>query len=510
MKYETGANYRAYEDQSDRREYWEPCPECGGYQRLPAERGAFEDRFVVSETGRGSGPARPGSRGSRGTRGTERDPQVIRGQRLGCFVCEHCGVLISDRWQGWMSLRGVWVPAGGEVVEGLPLGDRDVVEVGSLAWKPDGSRWEPEVSGQAAVGDHRGYRLWAANLNSEGLSRQRTWSHMLAEWFEAEKSRNPERLQVFVNSWKCLPWKVTLAGLEERKILERKGAFAARVIPKDAKVVLASVDVQEEGGGYLVYDVWAFGPEPEAAAGGGESRSWSVDSGIEFVQHEDYQGALDRLYTRLMRGYPVAGESSLRMRPWAVAVDSGYRAREVYEFSRRPGVVVVKGQDDATYTLRMSEVEGKIRADPVTLWWVNTRAFKSRAHAMLTRPGDDPGGVRLHAETSEAWVSQMASEELKPKSKGGKPTWQLKTAGRANHHWDNFCYTLAVADALAEKGEVAVWSLRATDRRLGAFVPGVRLEPGGEPRRSRGGVSKPGRKRGRGASGVGVVEGSPV
>ena len=85
---------------------------------------------------------------------------------------------------------------------------------------------------------------------------------------------------------------------------------------------------------------------------------------------------------------------------------------------------------------------------------------------MLTRPGDDPGGVRLHAETSEAWVSQMASEELKPKSKGGKPTWQLKTAGRANHHWDNFCYTLAVADAWRRRGR---WRCGLCGRRIGGW-----------------------------------------
>jgi len=463
-KYESGSNWVAYDKRSDRRELWEPCPHCGLYQPLPAEPGAFENRFVVE--------------------GGERDPVTILAERLARFVCRGCGALIEDRWQGWMSSRGVWVPKGMRIEERLPLADEEIREYRSLAHLPEfdgepGSpregrerlRWEPELLGSAPRNPHRGYRVWAANLNPNGLSAQRSWSHMLARWFDVTKTKDPERLQVFVNSWKSLPWKESLKGLEEEQIKKRVGTHEARVVPGRAKVVFASVDVQETG--YLKYQVWAVGPA--SPGGGGTSPNfWEIEHGQIEVHGEDYQGAIEKLNARLMKGWPIKGEARLRMRPYQYAVDSGYAAGDVYEASRTCGYFPVKGTDNANWAVNPAEVEGKLRPEPITIYHVNRMVVNGRLHRMLMMPPTELDGLWFAEGADDGFISELAAEALMPsKNNKSKMTWQKKTAGRINDHWDTAAYIVAVMEIMSQAGEVDVWTLAASDPRLGVFIPGV-------------------------------------
>lgn len=455
-KFETGSNWTAYDERSDRREYWEPCPECGAYQRLPAEEGQFEERFTLSTK--------------------ERDPDVIREERLARFVCEGCGVELEDRWQGWMSCRGVWVPRGARIKERLPLDDVEVVDR-ARSYLPavdletgDALRWEPKIEGLGKPSRHRGYRVWAANLNPEGLNEQRSWSHMLAKWFEVMQTRDPEKVQVFVNSWKSLPWKHTLRGLDEKQIRQRMGAHERGKVPAAAKVLFAGVDVQEAG--YLDYDVWAFGPGHK----GGPARQWTVEHGTLEVSGEDYQAALSRLHERFMRGWPVVASPMWRMRVYQYGVDSGAVTGDVYEASRSCGFLPMKGTDNANYVVQPSTVEGKLRPEPITFFWVNRMVVNGRLQRMLMAPPevamggyDAGGGWWMHEGTEDEYIRQLASEELRHKKGRKKPVWEKKSEGRKNEKWDTAAYILAVAEALSQLGEVDVWSLVEDDPRLNVF-----------------------------------------
>jgi phage terminase large subunit GpA-like protein len=446
-KYETGSNWVAYSEQSDRRVYWEPCPECGLYQELPAERGLFERRFVTVDD--------------------EREPNAILKDRLARFVCEGCGCLIGDEWQGWMCDRGVWVPAGQRITERLPLKRRQIVEHDSLARLPDGERWEPNREGPEPNNPHRGYRIWAANTKAE----QRSWSHMLARWFRIAATKDPEKLQVFTNSWKSLPWKSTLKGAEEEQVKRRIAPFKPNVVPARAKLVLGAYDVQEVG--EIHYAFFALGKVD------GQLARWRFASGTRRVIGERFDLALAGLYEDHREGWPIVGaDPRWRMRPYAIAVDSGYRTGDVYEFSRRPGVVAVRGKDDADFILRYSEREGKLSPEPVDLYTLNVKVFGNRLHALLIEPPDQSGGLWLHEETSEDEIRQLAAEELRQKKGSGRTTWQPKTSGRPNHHTDIARYILALEEILEQTGEVSLMALGADDDPIGIYA-------GGEPVLSR-------------------------
>ena len=451
-KFDTGSNWVAYDKQSDRREYWEPCPHCGRYQPLPSEQGDFLQQFSTVDDCR--------------------DPQRILLERMARFTCKHCGAQTADDMQGWMSSRGVWVPKGQWIDEALPLDDRDVVDRWSLAHLPARDergkplRWQPKLEGEAPRSNHRGYRIWAANLNPDGLAPQRSWSHMMAFFASASQTKDPARLQVFVNSWLSNPWKQTLRGVDEDVVRKRIGEHEPGWVPARAKFLVAGVDVQESG--YLVWAVWAVGPGPEY---------WHVEHGRTEVVAEDYQGALATLQRRMMAGWPVRHQLApdgrqIRMRPYQYAVDTGFAAGDVYEASRSAGFLPVKGRDDAPWTINPAEVEGKLRPEPIRLYHVNRMVVNARLHRLLTQTPDQAGGLHLHVDTDDALLRELCAEELRRKKGAKKATWQKKSEGRVNDQWDAAAYILAVLEILAQTGQVDAETLTDDAPRLRVFIPG--------------------------------------
>lgn len=467
-KLDTGANWRAYDQRSDRREIWSPCPECGRYQVLPAESGEFEERFITARRWR--------------------DPDEILAERLARFVCKHCGSEIEDRWQGWMADRGVWVPRGQWIEQALPLDDAEIVDR-ARTWLPDAAeravlleylpkekrrqlepaRWEPTLLGPAPNNPHRGYRVWAANVKAE----LRSWSHMLREWFVATGTKDAAKVQVVVNSWKSLPWKDSLKVVDEDVAARRIGEHPPGQVPGRAKVVLGAIDIQEGEGGYLSYEFWAFGK-----VSNGDLAIWQVETGRRDVVNEDYLAAMLGLYRDRLKGWPVRDRPGWRMRPYAIAVDSGAMTGDAYEFSREDGVVAIKGTDDARFTVQHSELEGKLSPEPVNLFTINGKVYGSRLYRLLVEPLEQGtgGGLWLHAETTKDYLREITAEELRPKKGNPKQsTWQPKSEGRRNEAWDKGRYILALLDILERTGELSIVSMTEADQAEGLLFNGVEV-----------------------------------
>jgi len=445
-KYPAGAGWSAYENQSDRRQYWEPCPHCGMYQPLVMER------IVPVEEGC-------------------RDVERIVREDLARLVCRACGVMIEPQWQGWMSDRGRHVPACQTIVEALPLGDERIVNHGALELTTGPERWEPEREGPASEHPHRGYRVWRANAKFEMCG----WSWLLADWFTASKSRDPERMQVHMNNVQALPWSEGRTGADEDVIRERIGEYEPGVVPWRVKVVVGAVDVQQD---HLWYRFRGFGAHEE---------SWSISEGTVEVHGEDYSRALDRIYEMAFyEGWPIKGEPAgaegLRMRAYALAVDCGYRAGEVYEFSRRPGVVAVRGEDWAKYRVKLFTPEGKVNPEPVEVYHLNQVVMKDRLQRWIQAEGVTEEWLwNLHAETTEDVVAMMASEEKRSKRGASKiMTWQPKTKGRPNHLLDCESYIVGLLEALEQRHELSVMTLGPEDPALGVFRPRPRNGNGEE------------------------------
>lgn len=455
-KYDTGSNWIAYDRSSDRRAYFEPCPFCGGYFLLTI-------RHMVAEGG-------------------ERNPDTIRSDRLGRAKCDHCKEEIPDQWQAWMCDRGVWVASGERVAESLP--DDDDIRERAVTTLPSDQRWEPRKEGESIRPSHRGYQVWRAQTKFDQCS----WSNILARWLEVTAVRDPERLQVFINNWMAEPWKEAVAPADPEIVESRIGVFEPRIVPDRAKVLLGYCDVQQDCVWYLFR---AFGPNLE---------SWLIDYGTIEVSMDDYPATFDRLYETMRAGWPVKGDDSLRMRAYAVAVDSGYRPDEVYEFARRPGVIATKGHDIADYRIRVAQVEGKKRPDPLSLYHLNTKVFKDRLQRLIKTADDEAGGWHLHCETTPEYVAQLTAEHLKGRRSNPKiKTWQPITDGRPNHLLDCEAGVLALAEALEQRGEISLLAMTTNDPQFGLHR-GDGRRVGGEAK------SKKSKRRRRGG---GWLDGKP-
>ena len=431
-KYDTGPNWVAFHENSDARQYWEPCPLCGRYQPL-----------VMANIRAPEG---------------ERDTNLIRSQRLAWYECHHCHGRIDPHWQDWMCDRGIWVPRDAGIEDPLPLDDADIRDRRSMTLTPAEERWEPAILGIRSDHPHRGYRLWRANTKFEQCS----WSHIIARWFEVTRTKDPQKMQVFVNNWLAEAWRDAIQSADEQMVRQRIGRYEARIVPERVKIILGAVDVQHD---CLWFVFRGFGVDQE---------SWLIDYGTVEVNDQNFAAALDTVYRRaIYDGWALAGDPEMRMRAYAMAVDSGFRTDEVYAFSRRGAVIAVKGEDIPAYRVRVSQIEGRDRPDPVNLYRLNVKAFKDRLQRMIHIPTGDPGCWHLHRDTTDEYVMQLTAEHLVARSRTNKNRiWRPKSEGRPNHLLDCEGYILGLAEALEQRREVSLIGIRATDPAMGVFRRG--------------------------------------
>ncbi|MEM1213025.1 MAG: terminase gpA endonuclease subunit [Planctomycetota bacterium] len=440
-KFETGSNWRNFEDRSDGRRYHEPCPCCGSYQVIKIK--AFE------------------------AHGGESDPLTIQQDDLARLKCKRCGTLIGPVFQGWMADRGIWVPRGCRVGRRLPVDDPDIRDRRALTLCDDDDAWRPPILKPKGYRDnpHRGYHVWRASAKFPKCR----WSNLLAEWIQVNKAKDPAKLQVYINNTLAEAWKVAKAAADEDRVRSHVAAYPLREVPTAAKVLLASVDVQAD---HLWYLVKAVGVVE------GVMVWWTIDYGQIEAAAGDHLPALETLYERLFfTGYPLAGEpiDGLRMGAYAMAVDAGYMPDGPYELSRRPGVIPVKGTDIADWRVRFASVEAKGTAEPVRLCHVNKFVMEHRLERLINVQGGGPNDPwRLPADTTEDYIEQIASHALRPRKSDKKTlTWQSKTAGRPDHLRDCEAYIQALAEALEQVRELSLLGLQPDDPPLRVFRPGA-------------------------------------
>jgi len=165
-----------------------------------------------------------------------------------------------------------------------------------------------------------------------------------------------------------------------------------------------------------------------------------------------------RVYNREGGGQPLS--------PLYLAIDSGHRTKEVYEFARaQRGVYCCKGQQAPVYSVKPSQIKynlGKsVVVHEITLFNVNTSMFKEMLHRMIHTPAPDeadtvgePGCFHIHHEAEDDYCLQLTSEQQVWKNvsvgraKRRVAVWEPKTAHAANHYLDGEVYGLGIADFL--------------------------------------------------------------
>ncbi len=410
--HEGASGWQIYQ-QSDRRQFWVPCPACGGYQTLRMD-------------------------GLKWPKGAT--PDEIESNDLSRYHCEHCQTPLEHSKQAWMVNRGVWVPAAQRIEEVLPVTDTAAMSQ-AADWR---NPWRPSIAGEAPRTRRRGY--WINSFYSPW----RTWSQIAAKFLTCKD--DPERLRTFNNSWMAKPWANAVESPDERSLTPKIVGAKEGIVPAEAKLILATADVQRD---QLYYVVRAWGALGE---------SWLIEAGTVSSMEGFYRRTFDE-------GYQVA-DSTARMAAYAGAIDSGYRTDEVYAFVRaHRGIVAVKGYDSRQRPVERSVVTTRDATTPLAIWLINTSLFKEKLARLMKSDADKPGAWRLNADASEAYLSHLTSEHFVEEfdTHGRKRwSWKPKQVGRPNHWLDAEVYQLALVELLEQEGEMAIQALRphSPQRRL--------------------------------------------
>ncbi|MFA4904463.1 MAG: terminase gpA endonuclease subunit [Desulfobaccales bacterium] len=381
---------------SDRRQYWVPCPACGGYQVL--------DFFRVKHRGeqRMAWPQ------------DLQRPEYIKQARPAVYECRYCQAEIEERQKAGMLARGVW---GAENPE------------------PDGSR--PEELPHAS---HEGY-WWGAEISPFA-----TWTEMAAKFFEVRPDR--EQLKTYYNEWLGLAWKEIVKSQQASAILKLRTRLPSLVVPENTLGLTAGIDSQKRGF-WVVLRAWVLTldglRESHKIRHGfvesfGELERWLFEdvyrTETSDIEHRVWAGLIDT-------GGGLMGEGEATL------------TTQVYDWLRRSGRGRIFGSKGSSKPLggrltTKGAIEhypsGKAIPGGLVLWRLDTNALKDFLWADI-----ENGRFHLDADTDETYAAHLAAE-VKERNKLGKLVWTVQHQ-RDNHLLD--CEILAKGAAEAHN----VWLL---------------------------------------------------
>lgn len=394
---------------SDRRQFWVPCPVCGGYQVL--------DFFRIKH---------------RGEKLMEwpqelQSPEYIKQTRPAVYECRYCQAEIEARQKTAMVAQGIW---GAEEGEGSQAGTPAPLGTPALP----GAR--PAALPHAS---HEGY-WWGAEISPFA-----TWSEMAAKFFEVRDDR--EQLKTFWNEWLGLPFKEMIKTQPAHALIEGENSLQtdlpAMVVPDNTVALTLGADNHKRG---LAVCIWA----------------WERLAPRIYNQHLIRYGWLadfQELETWLFDDVYSNQDGSLVYRVWRAALDTGggegftgdaSLTEQAYEWlrSRSQGRIWgIKGASrrfPAGNKLQHSVIDkmpgGKPIAGGLRLWILNTHALKDTFWSRV-----EAGRVFFHGGTGVDFARQLTAEAREWDQQ--KKQWLWRQQGnQANHYLDGSIYAAAMAD----------------------------------------------------------------
>lgn len=380
-----------------------------------------------------------------------------------CFYevpCPHCGMLQPIEWKHIkfthteMTVHDVWLECAH---------CQKRIEERSKTWmlaSENGAQWVPR-NRQA------GYPSYHLNSLYSPLGFY-SWRQAVELFLRANKTFDKQLLKVFVNTVLGETWSESTRTVEAVNILQRREEYVAQV-PAGAMVLTAGVDVQEDR------------IECEVVGWGRAQESWSVDytsirgdTELNFVWEQ-----LDDYLRRTWRH-----EKGMMMNISCVGVDSGHRARVVYNFCRlreHRNVFPVKGAPGwgKGYINRPNNRN----KDGVYLFNVYVDEVKSKVYSMLRI--DEPGAGFCHFPKAPQYDTEyfrmLTAERLTTQRVRGytRLVWELPK-GRHNEALDCRVYALSALnilnpnfDAIEQKGGIMMLSSVKAHRRGRVLSHGV-------------------------------------
>jgi phage terminase large subunit GpA-like protein len=355
-------------EQSDQRYYYVPCVHCDEYQRL-----------VWSQV-----------------RWPEGEPERA------VYVCQHCGVELTDADKPDMIARGEW-----------------------RASKPS--------SGVAGFHISELYSPWSS------------WPDMAVGFMKAKTL--PETLQTWVNTSLGETWEDAGETLEAQGLSGRRENYTPQTLPPGVLAITAGTDVQDDR---LETTVWGWGVDEEA---------WRIEHVV--LKGDPGGAALWKEHDELLdRKYRTDDGRELLIE--ACAVDSGgHYTEQVYRYAerrKRRRVWAIKGVGGQG---RLAWPKKASKAKRGTVYPVGVDTVKDVLYQRMRRviePG--PGYVHFDASTTEEWLEQLTSETVVYRISQGqrKRLWRPRKTGIRQEGLDCTVYAYC---ALQSRGGAALLQNRS-------------------------------------------------
>lgn len=357
-----GYIWQAWE-RSDQRQFHVPCPHCHELQTLSFAQVKFPE--------------------------DQRDPAIIRQERLAWYECLHCKGTITDLDKAEMLSKGQWISEG----------------------KP---------------GTHRGYRIHC--LYSPWL----TFSEVAAKFLESKD--DVPSLMNFVNSWLGWIFEEESSQIEEDQVAKRVTQYARGTVPSEAMVLTAGVDIQKN---QLYYTVRAWGLKEQ---------SWLIECGV-------LEGGLDLLVDVLMTRSWGGHRLRLACIDSGYRTDEVYRFCRKWPELAKPvkGQRTINGVPIKSTKIDRNATGDVVRGS-VRLFHLDTHHFKDKLTRLMTATDGDHGAWHLHEDVPQEYLRQVTSEHKvlqRNRRTGATSTeWVTKPGAGANHWFDCEVYSLAAAEIL--------------------------------------------------------------
>ena len=359
------------------KQYFVPCPHCGSYQTLKLAQIKWPKELEEVQDYK------------------EKSRKV---KELAWYECENCKMIIEDRHKRQMLLTGEWRPAAFDEKEG---------------------KWHPAEmpEGKARkVGYHINsiYSPWV------------TFGEVASQFIESKDF--PEKLQNFINSWLGEPWREKAATMNSDVVLKKAWNHERGVVPNEAQIITAGVDVQKD---HMWYTVRGWGPK---------LTSWLIEYGRVETWEELEEVIINRRYPDEWGRERIVN---------LAVIDTGFRTDEVYDFCALfPGVCLPgKGSSkklNAPYTV--STIEKGIHQG-LKLYIIDTEYFKDFIAGRLNKNPGEPGSWMVFKDCPREFAEHITAEhKVGEKDKKGRIVQVWRPIGS---HAQNHLLDCSVMDACA-------------------------------------------------------------
>jgi len=318
------------------------------------------------------------------------------------LVCIECGMLIEERFKTQMLMDGEWIP---------------------------------KYPGRETITFHI-----SALYSPLGFY---SWADAVKDWLEWKQTRDIEKLRVFINTTLGETFSDANKSVEVGMFDSRKEIYKAEV-PNDVYALTAGVDVQEDR------------IECEIVGWGTHQESWSIDYS-SFVGDVEYDDVWNRLDEHLLKTWEH--ESGAKLMPVCTAIDSGHKARIVYNFCKareHRRIYPLKGKEGwGQGVLRRPK---KRNEDRVFLFLAFVDELKSRIYSQLKLETAGPGYCHFPMKQDQYdndYFRMLTAEKLIRKRTGNKYklVWELPS-GRRNEALDCRCYAMCALNILKPNFEL--------------------------------------------------------